>query len=212
MKARIVATFILALTPPALAQSIAEPVGNRQSLSVWAGPTASTSYDYDITGGRIGADLAGGSRIGLSFETELTPDLTGRISLSRTSADIDRVRYAGPPVTQIVRPTGEMTAVSLEGTLIYAFRTDGEVQPYIGGGLALSDIETEDGYGPRLGAALSAHALAGLRMKVTPTAALFLEARYDALGASVESGRSFSGGGDLSLDGFGVGAGVRIGF
>lgn len=212
MRARILATFILALAPPALSQTIAGPVETRQSLSVWAGPTASTSYDYDIAGGRIGADLAAGSRVGLSFGYELTPDLTGRISLSRASADIDRVRYAGPPVTQIARPTGEMTAVSLEGTLIYAFRTDGKVQPYIGGGLALSDIESEDGYGPRFGAALSAHALAGVRMNVTPTAALFLEARYDALGASVESGRSVSGGGDLSLDGFGVGAGVSIGF
>jgi opacity protein-like surface antigen len=211
MKTIIGAAMLIAAIPSAYAQSGSGEQGNYLSLS--AGVTGESDFDYDFPGGNVEADTKAGFGVSAALGTHFSPNLRGEAVFSWNKAEIDVVRRIGGPQILVFEEPGDVTSYMVGGNVYWDFATSGPFRPYVGAGAALGVMDVNDRVITDASFAWKMHAMAGVDIPMTDFGTLFVEGRYESTSREVGDGLGFTEADDtLSADTVGLYAGLKFGW
>lgn len=208
MKRMICAAIAVAAVPCAYAQS-----GTGSSyVSLTAGVTGDSEYDYDFPGGNVEADTKSGVSLSAAYGVYFSENLRGELGLSWSKAEIDIVRRFGGPQILIYEEPGDVQSYMVDANVYWDFATTGAFRPYVGAGLGLGMIDVDDRVITDSAFGWTWRAMAGVSVPMNDTSSLFVEGRYEAISREIGDGLGFTDADDrLSGDSVGLYAGVRFG-
>ncbi len=207
MKRMICAAIAAAAVPCAHAQS---GPGNTY-VSVTAGITGDSEYDYDFPGGNVDADTKGGVSLSAMYGVHFSDNLRGELGLSWSKTDIDVVRRFGGPVVLIYEEPGDIVSYMVNANVYWDFTDIGPFRPYVGAGLGLGTIDVNDRVIADASFGWTWRAMAGASLPMGDASSLFVEGRYEAMSREIGDGLGFTDADDtLSGDSVGLYTGLRF--
>jgi opacity protein-like surface antigen len=213
------AAAALAIAGAASAQTAptAKPVPQATSgqyIAVSGGFIGKTDYDYRFANGyRFDGDVDAGGQGALAWGTAFGDGWRAEVALGYRSQKSSGVLSTGGGA-QFDFDGGKVTAFSIDLNGYYDFSVAGPVRPYLGAGIGVAQVKTDDGMLDDKGDALTLQGIAGASFAVSPRVSLFAEGRYQYTGAIKVKTTSWAGDKEQKLNMTGPGAlvGARFAF
>lgn len=175
----------------------------------------------------VTGDFDGGYGLGLALGREIkrwSNDTIGtriELELSYRDNDVDTLDFSGNALSPEVNTAGDITSTSLFANVLFDFKQQGPLTPFVGFGLGATHTDLNLVYGP--GVAINgdetnfaAQAIAGVAYELNDNTALTFDARYsrtfDVSSPRLSPAGALTGTVEDDLDAFNVNVGVRFKF
>jgi len=208
MKRMFIAATLVAAVPSAYAQT-----GSGETyVSIGAGLTGESEFDYDFPGGNVEGETDTGYGIQAALGTRFSSNLRAEAVLSYSKTDISFVRRLGGPQILIYEEPGDIVTYMLGGNVYWDFMPNSAINPYIGAGAAIGIVDVNDRVISESAFGWKLQAMAGVDFALSDTSAVFVEGRYEAVSREIGDGLGFTDASDtLTQDSVGLYAGLRFG-